>query len=160
MSTVRDDAGIAPAQSTSDDERGGERESRNDESKTTGRLPGQTLEEPEEEGEDEHSLIPTDISFRGYKDYDPDIQEDSDLASSPAFGRPSSADGSLSIPDDTPSIQVIRISSVSSNGADLNRIPKHLLLADVPSYLHMVEVLHRPCAHSIDVFKHASLPLL
>ena len=109
MSTVRDDAGIAPAQSTSEEERGFDRESRDDESKATGRLPGRTLEEAEGEGEDEHGLIQTGISFRGYKDLDPHVQEDSDLASSPAFGRPSSADGSLSIPDDTPSIQVPRI---------------------------------------------------
>lgn len=115
MSTVRADAGIVPAQSTRDEERGADRRFQEDESPATGRLPERSVEEPDELGDDEHSLIRRSTSFRGYQDSDPDNQNDSDLASSPALGRPSSADGSLSIPDDTPSIQVSPIFFLLAN---------------------------------------------
>lgn len=112
MSTVQDEAEVGRVQSTSDERIEADRGLENDESRSVGEFPVQTLERPDEEEEEEKKdkrLNAAGSSLRRYARHDRDTQEDSSLASSPVLGRPSSADGSLSIPDDTPSIQVVAI---------------------------------------------------
>lgn len=118
MSTVQDEAEVGRVQSTNDEESEADRGPENDENRTVGGNPVRTLRRPyeEEKGEEEEedkSLNAAGTSFRSHERHDLDMQEDSSLASSPALGRPSSADGSLSIPDDTPSIQDSKASSPS-----------------------------------------------
>ncbi len=98
MSTVQDEAEIGPAKSTNDQAEG---ELGGDGNATTVGAP-----EKSDEEEDENSVIATSTTFRGYQGQNLDPQDDSNLASVPTLERPSSADGSLSIPDDTPSVQV------------------------------------------------------
>lgn len=114
MSTVQDEAEVGRVQSASDEGSEADRGPENDENGPLGGFPVRTLERPYEEEEDTTSLIATRTSLRSYERHDLDMQEDSSLASSPALGRPSSADGSLSIPDDTPSIQVATIPYLSN----------------------------------------------
>ena len=82
--------------------------------------------------------------------------------SCPENGRPSSADGSLSIPDDTPSLQVSK-SFVSEAGAliDVSRaLCYHRLQEERHCCLAMDGVQHRLCDLFIDVSKPARLPHL
>ena len=69
-----------------------------------------TLQEADPSGGEEERLPASGMSFRGYGKYSQEEQESateaSALDSRPVPARPSSADGSLSTPDDTPSIQV------------------------------------------------------
>lgn len=115
MSTVQDEAEVGRVQSTNDEESEADGGPENDENRPVGGIPIRTLQRPykEEKGEEEEqedtSLNAAGTSFRSYERHDLDMQGDSSLASSPALGRPSSADGSLSIPDDTPSIQVATV---------------------------------------------------
>ncbi len=111
MSSVQDEANNGHAQMTGDE--GNEEEeannenvvSENDEIASFG-----TLEEPDEL-EQEESLIPNgatlDDSVNENREIRGEGSEGSQLPSRRALERPSSADGSLSIPDDTPSIQVL-----------------------------------------------------
>ena len=66
-----------------------------------------TLEEPRER-EDEESLTPNGATFDDSGSHIPEVRDgDSEHSRSHrALERPSSADGSLSIPDDTSSVQV------------------------------------------------------
>lgn len=106
MSTVQDEAEAGRVQVTSEEGREADRGHENDEDRLVGGLPVRTVETPYEEEEEDKSLNAASTSLQSYERHDLDMQEHSSLASSPALGRPSSADGSLSIPDDMPSIQV------------------------------------------------------
>lgn len=106
MSTVQDEAEVGRVQSTGDEGSEADRVPENDGNRPVGGFPVRTLERSNEE---DKSLNASSKSHRSYEGHDLNMQEDSSLASSPALGRPSSADGSLSIPDDTPSIQVATI---------------------------------------------------
>lgn len=116
MSTVQDEAEVGRVLSTNEEESEADRGPENDENRAVGGFPVRTLERhyEEEEEEQDKSLNATGTSLRSYERHDRDMQEDSSSASSPALGRPSSADGSLSIPDDTPSIQVATFAHLPS----------------------------------------------
>lgn len=113
MSTVQHEAEVGRVQSGSDEGSEADRGPENHENAPLGGFPVRTLERPYE-AEEDTSLLATGTSLRSYERHDLDMQEDSSLASSPALGRPSSADGSFSIPDDTPSIQVATIPYLSN----------------------------------------------
>lgn len=107
MSTVQDEAEVGRVQSTGDEGSEADRGPENDGNRPVGGFPVRTLERSDEE--EDKSLIASNKNYRSYEGHDLYVQADSSLASSPALGRPSSADDSLSIPDDTPSIQVATI---------------------------------------------------
>ena len=63
-------------------------------------------EDPGEGKDNDHSSSGTTTSFRKFKEHTSNLRTELSPTASPTLERPSSADGSLSIPDDTPSIQV------------------------------------------------------
>ena len=112
MSSAQDEADNGHADLTEDekDEEEGKNENveeDNDEIASFGEL-----QEPGEHEDEEESLIRNGATLRNSGSQVIDTREEgsenSDLPSRPALERPSSADGSLSIPDDTPSIQVCK----------------------------------------------------
>lgn len=107
MSTVQDEAEVGRVQSTSDEGSEADRAPKNDGNGPVGGFPVRTLERSDEE--EDKSLNASSKGYRSSEGHDLDMQANPSLASSPALGRPSSADDSLSIPDDTPSIQVATI---------------------------------------------------
>lgn len=89
-----------------------------------------------------------------------DVEFDDYVQPSRSIGRwsPSSADGSLSIPDDTPSLQVVSyFLSAFSCHANYYRVPSLLLRADKCGDWHMGEAQLRPCGPLINGFKPAFL---
>ena len=115
-----------------------------------------TLEEPIDR-ENEESSIRNGKDLHGLNSQQVKTQdqepENSDLPNR-APERPSSADGSLSIPDDTPSIQVI-ISHIMFRAhlTNLLRAPWRRLQAEAHVYRALVEVLPLLYAPLIDVFR-------
>ena len=106
MSTVQDEAELGPAQSTSDEESEDEREFDNNELEVVLTSPDQTVKSPGKVDTDDNILEVPGARLQGDQTCDLDTQVKLKSTSSLALARPSSADGSLSIPDDTPSIQV------------------------------------------------------
>ncbi len=111
MSAAHDEADDGP-DSSSDDAVQEERSLKHHQSEVSqeNELPTPKLANPNGVNEDDDLAVDDDRSHgfaRGVQNVE---SEDSDLlrASRLGPGRPSSADGSLSIPDDTPSVQVSR----------------------------------------------------
>lgn len=69
-------------------------------------------------------------------------QQGSIQATRPELGRPSSADGSLSIPDDTPSVQVrvLRVFALAIFSDSVRARERHLRRAEAPVYQAMAQV--------------------
>ena len=110
MSSVQDEADNGHAELTVDEKNEGDGnnediEQENDEIASFG-----PLQESGEQEDEEEDLKPNDTTLHGVGRDLAGAQEVNseipDLPSHRALERPSSADGSLSIPDDTPSIQV------------------------------------------------------
>ena len=109
MSSVQDEADKGHAELTEDEENEEEEiknvEKDNDEIASFGELqePGERKDEEESLTRNGATLHSSGSQILATRKED---SENSDLPSHRALGRPSSADGSLSIPDDTPSLQV------------------------------------------------------
>lgn len=110
MSTAKDEAEIGRTEPPSDEEDGGERLEEEDQDEPLKRLSGLAPVGVEGRDDDEYSLSAESGGPRVRNNHRSSLLKKHDLESSPGRGRPSSADGSLSIPDDTPSIQVRDIS--------------------------------------------------
>lgn len=104
MSTVKDEAEIGRTQSEIDEESGSERRKDDDEDEFSRSPSG--LVPVEERDEDFNSLSAGSVGSQIRNNHGLTLLRNRNLESSPVLQRPSSADGSLSIPDDTPSIQV------------------------------------------------------
>lgn len=116
MSTVYDEAELGRTQSSGDDESETERQNGDIESEAGEGPPIPILNEPDEGEDDRDSLRNTGVSFRRYAGERPNTQESSTLGFSQNSERPQSPNGSLSIPDDTPSIQVTNLLSFCRAG--------------------------------------------
>lgn len=162
MSTAQNEAENGPATFREDDDNHGEEDLEGDGGENTGDIPIQLPERPDEAG-DGNSVVATSATSRGYQNLDQEHHEaDSNLESSTTPERPSSADGSLSIPDDTPSIQVGFYPAPRRLVTDLNvaRSPNYPLLADQHFVHPMVKAPLPLYAPSTDVFKLVFLLLL
>lgn len=115
MSTAKDEAEIGRTKPQRDEENGSERpekkeEEEEEEDEDEDESPRSLsrpipLEFEDSHGNEENSSAESALS-RIRDGHDSSLLNTSNLESSMNVGRPSSADGSLSIPDDTPSIQV------------------------------------------------------
>lgn len=166
MSTAQNEAENGPAMFGEDDDNHRGEAVEGDGGESTGDLSTRAPERPEKpiEGGNAKSVVATSATIsRGYQNPDQEHHEaDSNLESSTTPERPSSADGSLSIPDDTPSIQVGFRSASRRLVTDLNvaRSPNYPLQAD-PHLVHPMFKVPLPLyAPSTDVFKPAFLRLL
>jgi hypothetical protein len=96
------------------------------------------LEEVRHEAEEDNAVRPNGRVFGGYKQIGQDKAEqdgkDKEMPATPVRERPSSADGSLSTPDDTPSIQVLP--TIAGPGGHANRSTR------IPYVLPQGAVLH------------------
>lgn len=109
MSTAQNEAENGPAMFREDDDEQGEEAREGDRWESAGDFPTRVPERSERPNEDKDGIkvVATSATSRRYQNTDQEHHEvDSNLESSTTPERPSSADGSLSIPDDTPSIQV------------------------------------------------------
>lgn len=112
MSTAKDEAEIGRTKLQRYDEDGSERpeeeeeEEERDEDGTPINLSGPARLEFADQRRDENNLSTESGHSRILNGHGSTVLKNSYSESSPNVGRPSSADGSLSIPDDTPSIQV------------------------------------------------------
>ena len=111
MSSVHDEADNGHQQLAEDEKNEEEGKAETAEHENDDIVSFGTLEEPGEREDEDGSLIRNDATLRSSESQIPEPveeeSENSDLPSRRALERPSSADGSLSIPDDTPSIQVL-----------------------------------------------------
>lgn len=112
MSTVYDEAEVGRAQSSGDEESETERHNGDVESEAGEGPPIPILNEPDEEEHDKERLRNTGVNLRGYKGGNLNSQESPRLNLSQALERPLSPNESLSIPDDTPSIQVAKLAAL------------------------------------------------
>lgn len=157
MSTAQNEAENGPAMFRGDDEHG-EEAREGDGGESAGDFPTRVPESPERSNEDKDgvTVVATGAPSRRYQNTDQEHHEaDSNLESSTTPERPSSADGSLSIPDDTPSIQVGFHPASRRLVTDLivARSPNYPLKAG-PHLVHpTVKVLLPLYAPSTDVFK-------
>lgn len=164
MSTAQNEAENGPAMFGEDDHNHGE-DLEDDGGESTGDLPLQASERIEVTNgdEDENIVVATSATSRGLQTPDQEHHEaDSNLESSTTPERPSSADGSLSFPDDTLSIQVGSHPASGQLVTDLNvaRSPNYPLQAD-QRFVHPMAKAQPPLyAPSTDVFKLVSLLLL
>lgn len=161
MSTAQNEAENGPAMFSQDDDHKDE-DLEGDGGESTDDFPIR-VPERRNEGGDRNSVVATSATSRGYKNPDQEHHEaDSNLESSTTPERPSSADGSLSIPDDTPSIQVGFHPSPRRLVTDLNaaRSPNYPPQADQHFVRHMVKVPLPLYAPSTDAFKLVFLRLL
>lgn len=106
MSTAKDEAEIGRTEPQSDEEDGSERLEEEDQDQPPRRLSGLAPVGVEQRDDDEFSLSAESVGPRVRNSHGSSLLKNHALESPPVWGRPSSADGSLSIPDDTPSIQV------------------------------------------------------
>lgn len=148
MSAVHDEAENGHARSSNNGENETERQNRDDES---GLPDGPTIPALKEsvKGESRRDSF-EDRSSRSYLENGLENKSVSGSGSTPVLGRPSSADGSLSIPDDTPSIQVESLSGFYMWLLTLDRTSSFHLQAEMHVCHLMVKVQHHHFAHSID----------
>lgn len=108
MSTAKDEAEIGRTKPQRDEENRSERpeEEEDDEDEPPRNLSRLAPVEFEDRDGDENSLSAESVRSRAQNGHGSTLLKNYNSKSSPDSGRPSSADGSLSIPDDTPSIQV------------------------------------------------------
>lgn len=110
MSSVQDEANSGHVQLTDDEKSEGEEDNANIEQDNDEIASFGTLEEPGNHEHEGESLTPNGAFLLDSGSHIPETRgeesENSDLPSHRVLERPSSADESLSIPDDTPSIQV------------------------------------------------------
>ena len=117
MSTAPDEAEDGPEESISRSESGDESESQEEAGEYENSLPSEiatsVLQETEDNATEANILATAATTFerlqRQRAEDEDSLDDGSNLASRPGLERPSSADGSLSTPDDSPSIQVCRI---------------------------------------------------
>lgn len=165
MSTAQNEAENGPAMFREDEHNHGEEDLEGDGGGSAGDLPIRVPERTEIINGDGYgnSVVATSATSRGHQNPDQEHHEaDSNLESSTTPERLSSADGSLSIPDDTPSIQVGSHSAFRQLVTDLNvaRSPNYPLQADQRFVHPMVKVQPPLYAPSTDAFKLGSLLLL
>lgn len=164
MSTAQNEAENGPAMVGEDDDNHGEEALEGDGGESAGDLPTRVPERPNEHGEGNNLVVTIATISRSCENPDQEHHEaDSYLESSTTPERPSSADGSLSIPDDTPSIQVGFRLAPRRLVTDLNvaRSPNYPLQAADPHLVHPMLKAPLPLyAPSTDVFKLVFLHLL
>lgn len=165
MSTAQNEAENGPATVREDDDNHGEEDLEGDGGQSAGDFliwVAERIELKNGDGEGDN-VVATSATSRGYQNPDQEHHEaDSNLDSSTAPERPSSADGSLSIPDDTPSIQVGSHPASRQLVTDLNvaRSPNYPPQADQLFVHPMVKVQPPLYAPSTDAFKLVFLLLL
>ncbi len=152
MSAVTDEAEDGPLRLNDDDNRNDERASQGFGNERT---------------QEEELLTPRLSKPNGFEEEDDSLASNNDVeefgplqTSSPGPERPSSADGSLSIPDDTPSLQVRSmcrrqtVRPYSDCSRALSNLP---LQAEGLGYPIMAEVQHLPYGPLISASKHVYL---
>ncbi len=163
MSTAQNEAENGPAMFEEDDHNHGE-DLEVDGGESAGDLPLRVSESIEMmNGDGDGNSVVTSATSRGLQNPDQEHHEaDSNLESSTTPERPSSADGSLSIPDDTLSIQVGSHPASRQLVTDLNvaRSPNYPLQADQRIVHPLVKVQPLLYAPSTDASKLVSLLLL
>lgn len=165
MSTAQNEAENGPAMVREDDHNHGEEDLEGGGGESAGDFPLRVPERIEiTNGDgDGNSVVATSATSPGYQNPDLEHHEaDSNLESSTTLERLSSADGSLSIPDDTPSIQVESHPASRQLVTDLNvaRSPNYPPQADQCFVHPMVKVQPHLYAPSTDAFKLVFLLLL
>lgn len=108
MSTAQDETEIGRAQHIRDEKGGDDERSNGDEEEQQDALPTLVFEGPEEGENANNDIGAQDLGNQNDNDSRGGVEKDE---TSLALRRPSSADGSSSIPDDTPSIQVMKFVS-------------------------------------------------
>lgn len=165
MSTAQNEAENGPAMFREDNHNHGEEDLEGDGWESAGDFPlkfSGRIEITNGDG-DGNIVVNASATSRGYQNPDQKYHEaDSNLESSTTLERPSSADGSLSIPDDTPSIQVGSHPASRQLVTDLNvaRSPNYLLQADRRFFHPMLKAQPLIYAPSTDAFKLVFLLLL
>jgi hypothetical protein len=106
MSTAKDEAEIGRIQPQVDEEDARAEDAEDAEDEFPSKLPGSVPVGFAEQDGDEYNISDGSFGSSGPNSHGWNLIKDRNIKSSPGWGRPSSADGSLSTPDDTPSIQV------------------------------------------------------
>jgi hypothetical protein len=106
MSTAKDEAEIGRIQPQVEEESGYDTREEDAQDESPSKSPGSVPVGFAEQDGDEHNISDGSFGSSGPNSHGWNLIKDRNIESSPGWGRPSSADGSLSTPDDTPSIQV------------------------------------------------------
>ena len=162
MSSAQEEADVGPVYKSNEEEL--DDTPKTPKSKSTFRYDYQTLprrpREAQDGGSEEAEEEEDSLTVNGHTSVDDDIHLGNEQSSDrvavrdpiPGVERPSSADGSLSIPDDTPSIQVSRSCALKYH-IDISRARWHPHPVDVRPPPPSDAVLHPHCVHSTADFK-------
>ena len=153
MSTANDEAEIGRTKLQGDEENGSqhpdekeeeEEGEEGDEDEPPRSLSGPGPPELEDRHGDEDNLSAENARSRTRSGYGSTLLKNSNIKLSMNAGRPSSADGSLSIPDDTSSLQVMISYRALPTAIDCgNSNPKYHLLAETHALFLIIQVLPR-----------------